>query len=54
MTKEQALRELVECQANGDTECAHAWADHVLCEFLKAQGHADLVEAWIKVDKWYA
>jgi hypothetical protein len=54
MTKEQALKKLEECQKNSDTECAHSWADEVLCQFLRAQGHDDLVEVWEKVNKWYA
>jgi hypothetical protein len=53
MTKEQVFKELEECLTM-ETETAHSWADRVLCEFLKAQGHSDIVEAWEKVDKWYA
>ena len=53
MTKEQALEELAQC-LEMDEEGGHSWGDHILCEFLKAQGHSDLVEAWEKIDKWYS
>jgi hypothetical protein len=52
--REQALAELTEAQANGDIEVAHATADRVLCDLLESLGFADVVEAYNKVDKWYA
>jgi hypothetical protein len=49
-----ALQELVEWQACGDTEVAHASADIVLCELLTALGFDDVVKQYNKIDKWYA
>jgi len=54
MNGEEAIKRLVECQNNGDTELAHSSADDVLCELLQTLGYSDVVEAWGKVDKWYA
>lgn len=54
MTREQAIEKLRELQEPGDTEAAHANADWVLCEFLRALDYADVVAEYEKVDKWYA
>lgn len=56
MTKEQALKEMQECvdMGEGDTETSHGVADDILCAFLRAQGHDDLVDLYEKVEKWYA
>lgn len=54
VTKEQALKELEEC-ITMEPETAHSWADHVLCELLKAQGYNEVVEAWNRITpKWYS
>ena len=53
MTREQALKELAECDKL-DTECAHLNADEVLCQLLRSLGYDDVVDAWDKLDKWYA
>lgn len=53
MTREEALVAL-ESASKLDTEGAHASADEVLCDLLKTLGYADVVEAWDKIDKWYA
>ena len=37
-----------------DTESAHADADDVLCDLLKALGYNRVVEEYDKVKKWYA
>ena len=37
-----------------DPELAHGWADQYLCDLLDTLGYKDVVEAWNKVDKWYA
>lgn len=37
-----------------DPESAHGWADQYLCDLLDTLGYKDVVEAWNKVDKWYA
>lgn len=47
-----AMRGAKHC--DGDAEIAHKMADDVLCEFLIALGHEDLVELWNDVEKWYS
>ena len=47
----EELRELQGCK---DTETAHYTADELLCEFLTAIGYEDVVEAYNKINKWYA
>jgi len=54
MTKEDALRELAECQENYDIEIAHLNADEVLCTLLTALGYEDVVTEYNKVPKWFA
>jgi len=54
MTREEALKELAICIDSTDIEVAHATADRVLAELLIDLGYQDVVEAWEKVDKWYA
>lgn len=54
MTKDEAIAKLIECQKDGDVECAHSDADDILCDFLKSLGHADVVEEYEKVEKWFA
>lgn len=41
-------------EGEGDPERAHGDADEALCDFIKALGHPEIVEAWEAVDKWYA
>ncbi len=53
MTREQAISELKKAQGNGDIECAHADADDILCDLLRALGYDDVVDEWMEVDKWY-
>lgn len=55
MTREEALADLkAAADQNGDIEAAHADADTILCQLLTTLGYADVVEAWEKVEKWYA
>lgn len=54
MTKDDAIKKLIECQEDWDTENAHGEADDTLCEFLIALGYPEVVEEWKKVSKWYA
>ena len=37
-----------------DIENQHGDADDVLCDFLRYEGHHELVDAWLEVPKWYA
>jgi hypothetical protein len=37
-----------------DHELAHVEADEVLCKFLRSLGYDDVVEAYIRVPKWFA
>ena len=54
MNRLEALKKLRDLQKPGDPEAAHCYADDVLCDFLTSLGFRDVVEAWDKVDKWYA
>lgn len=40
--------------ADSNTERAHRRADNLLIEFLKEEGYVELIEAYEKVNKWYA
>lgn len=37
-----------------DTETAHCDADGLLCDLLRDLGYEKVVEAYQKVEKWYA
>lgn len=54
MNAQEAIWLLDEIAKSGDTEAAHRNADKVLCALLKTMGFDDVVEAWEKVEKWYA
>ena len=57
MTKEQAViaLQIIERESKrGDTEVAHGKADDILCQFLEQLGFREIVDAWDRVDKWYA
>ena len=54
MTREETIKRLREAAADFDTEAAHGIADDILCELLTSLGYGDVVEAWNKVEKWYA
>ncbi len=59
MTREDALRQfaikqLIDCKNNGDTEGAHIDADEILCGLLSSLGYSDVVAEWNKIKKWYA
>lgn len=48
------MKMLKEAQENTDTEVAHLDADQVLCDLLEALGYKKVVDAYHKVNKWYA
>ena len=54
MIKEEAIAKLAQLQTDDDTESAHGDADDILCELLQSLGYADVVDAYAKIDKWYA
>lgn len=54
MTREEAIMELQKCRSRQDIEAAHIEADGVLTELLTDLGYEDVVEEWLKIDKWYA
>ena len=55
MKREQAIKELKRLHGGDqDVECAHGEADDILCDLLRSLGYEDVVEEWIKVEKWYA
>lgn len=49
-----AVDALKKLQGPGDTEAQHADADGILCALLRGLGYNDVVDEWLKVDKWYA
>lgn len=49
-----AIKKLKKEQQSGDTEDAHLNADDILCKLLKKLGFSNVVDEYIKVDKWYA
>lgn len=54
MTKQEAIEKLNALYKHGDTEAAHGEADDVLCELLRSLGLDDVVDAYSKIEKWYA
>ena len=61
MTDEQAklkaelIKEMTACRDEGGGEIGHMDADTILCRFLVALGHEDLVEIYDSIpDMWYA
>jgi hypothetical protein len=54
MTPEEALAKLTELQASRDYEDSHITADEILCDLLKSLGHQEVVDAFNKLEKWYA
>jgi hypothetical protein len=52
MDKQRAIDELIYWQKSEDKEAAHIEADQVLCDFLISLGYDDIVEEYIKIDKW--
>ena len=50
----QAINVLDKLSRNRDTEKAHYEADKVLCNLLNELGFEDVVNAWEKIDRWYA
>jgi hypothetical protein len=59
MTPEQALaalNKIIEAQTKGwsDIEADHGEADNILCEVLLHLNLLPLVQAFRKVEKWYA
>lgn len=54
MTREKAIEALEDLQGAYDIELEHCDADQVLCDLLSALGYQDVVDAWEKVEKWYA
>ncbi len=53
MQAKRAIDRLNEA-AKFDTESAHEVADEVLCDLLRELLFDDVVDAWQKVEKWYA
>lgn len=50
MTPAEALEALKPLEAVGDIEVAHMQADDILCSLLRHLGHADVVDAWEKIN----
>jgi hypothetical protein len=54
MTREEAIERLNGLAESRDNEKAHSQADDLLCDLLRTLGYGDVVEAYSKIDKWYA
>ena len=58
MTKDEAIAALDQIDERGDTEHDHAVADQILVEFLRANGHPEVADAWERAEEragfWYA
>lgn len=54
MTREQAIEQLIEQQANDDPEVNHYKADVIICELLRSLGYDDVVDEWEAIERWYA
>jgi hypothetical protein len=39
---------------DADIEASHGEADRVLCDLLVKLGYQPVVDAWKKIQKWYA
>ena len=50
----EAVEKLEAIEKSGDTEARHIEADDILCDVLKALGCKEVVDAFEKLDKWYA
>lgn len=48
------LQELIELQNETDVEIAHVKADDVLTNLLRDLGYEEIVEAYNKINMWYA
>ncbi len=54
MDKEAVINELKNLQEIDDPEYAHIEADDLLVKFLRSLGYDDIVDEWVKIDKWYS
>lgn len=50
----RAIGLLKDLQSYQDIERAHIDADEVLCNLLRELNFDDVVEEWLKVDRWYS
>ena len=48
------IDELKALAKNGDPEAAHGDADKILCELLIMLGYKEVIDAYSKIEKWYA
>lgn len=48
------LRRMQELENSGDIESAHGLADDILCDLLTQLGYTDIIDAYDRVEKWYA
>jgi hypothetical protein len=51
---QKAKKELEQLETLHDREAAHILADGLLCQLLTHLGYTEVVEAYEKIDKWYA
>ncbi len=54
MNRLEAIARLKELQNSKDPEEDHFDADRVLCDLLNELGYMDVVDEWVRIDRWYA
>lgn len=54
MTRGEAVDRMRELQRDRDHEAAHGRADAVLCELLRDLGFGDVVDEYLKLQRWCA
>lgn len=52
--RQKAIAELTALAGMRDIESVHSAADAVLCELLRILGYDDVVDAYEKLERWYA
>jgi hypothetical protein len=48
------LSKLEILETDEDIQASHEEADKILCDILNKMGFEDIVEAWERIDKYYA
>lgn len=54
MDEKEAILELNKLTTTFDIEKNHLDADKILCSFLRKLGYNELVDAYKRIEKWYA
>jgi hypothetical protein len=54
MNREEAIDWLKRLQSDRDIEMAHSTADDILCRLLSGLGYDDVVQEYLKINRWFA